>query len=488
MAMRTRKDVWKLAAWDPILVWYAKGIREMQKRPIADPTSWRYQAAIHDYDDDSDALRDPNDPLPSNAEQGKYWRQCQHFSWFFLPWHRWYLLYFESIVAAAVAKLGGPAGWSLPYWNYSDSTNPNALKLPPAFTATKLPDGSPNPLRVENRDRGNNNAPVGNSTHVALGCLREPKFMADPQGGSPGFGGPKTKFNHDIQNVFGALETTPHGSMHVRVGDWMSAFSTAGLDPIFWLHHANIDRLWVVWRKRLAQHTDPADKAWPKMSFAFHDAAGKKVTRIVADVVDTVPLGYQYEDVSDPIGVPADAVLAAAAAPVEVDVAKKVVPEMVGASEKPVPLTGGPTTARVAVNAPSGPALAAAAAETTPQRVFLNIENVKGTGSPNTYAVYVNVPEGQNPRERDDLFVGILPLFGVREASRKSATHAGDGVHYSFDITEIAQRMQGSPDWDPQNLKVTFVPDDEPEGAAALAAAAPEEPRFQVGRVSLYIA
>ena len=29
----------------------------------------------------------------------------------------------------------------------------------------------------------------------------------------------------------------------------MSDPDTAGLDPIFWLHHANIDRLWEVWRQ-----------------------------------------------------------------------------------------------------------------------------------------------------------------------------------------------------------------------------------------------
>ena len=59
--------------------------------------------------------------------------------------------------------------------------------------------------------------------------------------------------------------------MHVAVGGWMGSFETAGLDPIFWLHHANIDRLWAVWRARDSQHTDPTESAWLKMSFPFHD-------------------------------------------------------------------------------------------------------------------------------------------------------------------------------------------------------------------------
>jgi len=65
---RTRKDVWKLtnSADDQTLFWYAKAVAEMQKRPIADPTSWRYQAAIHEYDGDSpDPLAQPTDQLPN---------------------------------------------------------------------------------------------------------------------------------------------------------------------------------------------------------------------------------------------------------------------------------------------------------------------------------------------------------------------------------------------------------------------------------------
>ena len=74
--------------WHPDLLWYARAITEMKKRPIADPTSWRYQAAIHDYVRQFDPLAAPSDVLPSTAERQKFWGQCQHFSWFFLSWHR----------------------------------------------------------------------------------------------------------------------------------------------------------------------------------------------------------------------------------------------------------------------------------------------------------------------------------------------------------------------------------------------------------------
>ncbi len=232
-AIRVRKDVWKLAAWDPILVWYAKAIAEMQTRLIGKPTSWRYQAAIHDYVVGSDPLATPGDILPTAADQGRFWRQCQHNSWFFLPWHRMYLSCFEQIVAAAVVDLGGPDDWALPYWNYSDATNPDARRLPPAFRAATLPDGSPNALLIANRKPGcNTGAIIATTSDVNIStCLGEPLFVAAPAGGSPGFGGPKTVFNHS-GGVVGRLEATPHGSMHVAVNGWMGRFNTAGLDRL----------------------------------------------------------------------------------------------------------------------------------------------------------------------------------------------------------------------------------------------------------------
>jgi tyrosinase len=487
MAVRTRRDVWKLAQWDDVLVWYSKAIREMQTRPIAEPTSWRYQAAVHEYYRDDDPNADPSDKLPSSADQTKFWTQCQHHSWFFLPWHRWYLYYFEEIVAATVVKLGGPKDWSLPYWNYSETaSNANVVRLPPAFHEPNLPDGSRNALFVDERDRGNDGGIVGRPRDIDLACLKEPKYTADPKGGSGGFGGPKTKFNHGAGSVVGALEVTPHGSMHVRVGGFMSSFTTAGLDPIFWLHHCNIDRLWAVWRKRDSHHVDPVDPQWLTMSFDFHDAAGKAVSSKVADVVDTTALGFQYEDLSDPLR----GAFVAPPAPVRrMAVAEEPprIPEMVGATEQPIRLAGQPTTARVAVNAPTGPARAALAADAKPRRVFLNLENITGKGSPKGYSVYVNVPDGQTPQQREDLFAGVLPMFGVTEATRESEKHSGEGLHYTLDITDLVERLKAQNAWDPSKLHVTFVPDDEPPRKRMAAAAAPE-PQFQVGRVSVYFA
>jgi tyrosinase len=472
---RTRKDAWKLAAWDDTFLWYSRAVGEMLKRKIADPTSWRYQAAIHEYSRTRDPLRKFLDRLPSVSEQRRYWTQCQHNSWFFLPWHRWYLWYFEEIVGATIVKLGGPANWALPYWNYSDSSNPDARRIPQAFVDTAMPDGSPNALFVSERDFGNDGAAVGDDADVDLTCLEEPNYIADEAGGSPGFGGPETAFNHG-GGPFGALEGTPHGSMHVAVNGWLGGFNTAGLDPLFWLHHCNIDRLWVVWRNRDASHIDPTESSWLNLSFDFHSGGGKAISRKVGDAVDTNAIGYDYEDTSDPLVVSDEAV----EAPRRRDrvAAMRRIPEMVGASEAPTPLTTAPTTASVPVSAPTGPGLESLEAPGgEPQRVYINIENITGHGKPRRYEVYVN-----------GVFAGILPLFGVQEATEENEEHAGGGLHYRLDATKAVQQLKAEGKWDPAKVDVTFVPDSKRPASAGLESMAEAaEPRFEVGRVSVFV-
>ena len=477
MAIRVRRDASTLEVtdekWDDTLYWYAKAVERMRERKIADPTSWRYQAAIHDYVPGDDPYAQPDDELPPQDEQERLWRQCQHFSWFFLPWHRWYLYYFEQIVAATITELGGPGDtWALPYWNYSASDQPAARRIPAAFIAETLPDGSPNALRIPERDAGNDGSPVGGPVDVSLGALRERTF--EPSGFDLGFGGPKTGFNHDIPGDVGVLEAVPHGSMHGQVGGFMGFFHTAGLDPLFWLHHCNIDRLWVVWRERNPQHLDPTDADWlTNVTFDFNDCQGNVVTHSSAEAVDTTAIGYEYEHTPEE----APAVLSASEADEELPMGKDRIPEMVGASETPTPLTTATTSTSVAVSAPTGPALLAA--EEGPQRVFIRIENVTGQGKPRRYSVYVN-----------GVFAGIIPLFGVTEATRSTEKHGGSGLNYRLDVTRAVDQLKADGKWDEANVSVTFVPDEfqVANQEAALASSGEEAPSFQVGRVSVFVA
>jgi tyrosinase len=93
---------------------YAKAVRAMLALPPEDPRNWYRQAIIHTLD-------------------------CPHGNWWFLPWHRGYLGWFEQICR----ELSGDPQFALPYWDWTaeqkvpdgmfdDVLDPNH----PAYTAT----------------------------------------------------------------------------------------------------------------------------------------------------------------------------------------------------------------------------------------------------------------------------------------------------------------------------------------------------------------
>jgi tyrosinase len=122
-----------------------------------------------------------------------------------------------------------------------------------------MPSGDPNPLFVSERrttpfdiNQGGELPPVLVDTGdaMAMRFFSRLRIDVDPRPEeislATGFGGPRTGWNH-VEGRPGVLEVSPHGGVHVAVGGWMSSFDTAARDPIFWLHHANIDRLWEAW-------------------------------------------------------------------------------------------------------------------------------------------------------------------------------------------------------------------------------------------------
>jgi tyrosinase len=95
--------------------------------------------------------------------------------------------------------------------------------------------------------------------------------------------------------------------MHMAVGSpplaFMRSFTRAPLDPVFWLHHCNVDRLWEVWIQRDPAHVNPTDPAWLNEVFKFHDATGGNGDMTPRQVLNTrtPPLSYEYDDTSDPL-------------------------------------------------------------------------------------------------------------------------------------------------------------------------------------------
>jgi tyrosinase len=159
----------------------------------------------------------------------------------FLSWHRAYLLDLErelQLIDPSVA---------LPYWRF-DRPAPSVFtpefmgQTGPmgniSFSATNLlrqwrTDGAPGITRRPLFNVQNAGAFVSaDSVTLALGGQR-PSAIFDDGTGSGGFDD---------------MEGDPHGFAHTSFDGWIRRASTAPRDPLFFLLHCNVDRLWATWQ------------------------------------------------------------------------------------------------------------------------------------------------------------------------------------------------------------------------------------------------
>jgi len=245
---KVRPEINSLAPNHPIIVAYKKAIAAMRALPATHLHSWQYQANIHV-------------------------NFCPHGNWFFLPWHRAYLNYYEQIIR----KLSGYSKFVLPYWDWSK--NP---QVPAAFW------GLDNPLTVERAIGMNDTLPVD---------LVGPQVMAQIMAVQDfqQFGSYATPAPRGGPAMYGALEGTPHNGVHNAIGGLMSDMLSP-MDPLFWLHHANVDRLWALWNASGRQNS--TNVAWTGYMFNknFASADRKLINVGVCNLLSTYQLGYRYDD------------------------------------------------------------------------------------------------------------------------------------------------------------------------------------------------
>jgi tyrosinase len=65
----------------------------------------------------------------------------------------------------------------------------------------------------------------------------------------------------------------------------MSDFSDSPNDPIFWLHHSMIDKLWSEWQSSYPNQKPTLSGKWKTMT---------PWNELAADVLDITKLGYNY--------------------------------------------------------------------------------------------------------------------------------------------------------------------------------------------------
>jgi tyrosinase len=498
-----RRNVWELGDdWAEEILWYARGVAAMKARGLNEPTGWRFYAGMHGFN----AARwqelgylFATDTPPTQADFSTFWRQCQHGSWYFLPWHRGYVLALEANIRAEVVALGGPEDWALPYWNYF---KPGQDALPPAFGSPDWPDGvGDNPLYVEQRYGPDGDGHVFVPTdQVNLAALNDPDFTGATGGGSTGFGGVDTGFSHN-GSPHGGIETQPHDWVHGLVGGQsvqppetvgaMADPRTAGLDPIFWLHHANIDRLWASWNLDTT-HLDPSQQPWllgpastGERAFCAPMPDGTTFTYTPEEMMNLPDLGYEYDDLTPAVAPPPPP---GPAGPVVDDGEEGVaVPEteveLVGSNDKAVPVAGRESRTQVRLDSSARQKVgdridAADSGEegvAAPDRVFLNLENVRGRSDATAFSVYLGLGDDEDPAEHPERLAGSIAPFGVSEASDFDDEHAGAGLNFVLEVTSIVNELHREGRLAADDLSVRVVPRRPPGGKSELS----------IGRISI---
>lgn len=238
---RVRRGASSLSATSDDVVAFGEGMALMKRR--RDARSWSRQNTIH-------------------AQNG------QHNNGLFLPWHRLQLAHLERIIA----ELTGHQSFAMPYWDAQEhQTLPTWVTAPGA------------PLYERQRARG-----VDTMDFNAARWARSPYMSRLTSDGFETFAG-------RLPDGAGMVEGYGHNYIHELVGGLMRRLSTAATDPIFWLHHANVDRVWATWHARQAAGVYPAD--WTERTLnGFVGARGEDTGDWrVGNVLETRFLGYSYD-------------------------------------------------------------------------------------------------------------------------------------------------------------------------------------------------
>ena len=427
-----------------MLAKYQDAVKRMMDHgqvPEGDPRSWTFQWYTHftpppgKQSELSRIYPQPNAPHRALAQE--MWDTCQSHNGqpedYFLPWHRMFVYFFEAIVR----EMAQDPAFTLPYWNYS---HPADAAIPPEFRVT----GSP--LYRSKRNAGVNTGSKIPANQVALTALKQKTYS--PSGAAGGF--------------CADLDFGLHGNVHVWVGNGqnMGSIPWAAGDPVFWMHHCNIDRLWASWNRGGCRN--PPTGTFRDKQFVFADIKGQKVVATVKDFEDIErQLHYTYDAFErascPPVVAQANpAVLAALAAPTVV----ARTPLRVKLAPPPRPAGDGPRLS-----------LGQQLKSLEPTKsVYLVLEDVHAMAPVEAhYDVYLDLPEGATPNPESPNYVGTINFFGVTMGPGMDAMKPRS---FSLDITDKAKELNLS-----DSPAVTLAPSGQPS----------EEAKPTIGQVQLAV-
>jgi tyrosinase len=209
---------------------------------------------------------------------------------------------------------------------------------------------------------------------------------------------------------FSVLEGFPHNKVHNYIGGVgavdpgpygaMTNFLSP-VDPIFFLHHSNMDLLWDVWTRKQARlglsYCPPSQysKLFDNEPFLFFvNAAGNYVgPSIAADYFSTEAFGYDYELVSsEPVGPPSGGSLQA---------------------QRATRLVRGTVSGNVGVVALSSATTPSRLAGTLQQKLIAEVTLTRPSGAAREFDVLINAPADVTQVSADSpYYAGTVAFFG----------------------------------------------------------------------------
>lgn len=294
---------------DAYIAKYQKAVELMRALPETDGRSFTAQYRLHcAYCNNH--LHFPENEYPLEIHQ----------TWLFLPWHRLYLYFHERILA----KLIGDDTFALPYWNWDnqDSTQnplpnifPKVYKDNNTYFANPINKTSPlfDPLRNACATQSVPPRLVEFQDVVGIPCIpKNPEAVRLENAhllwtqflsGGPTpltFHGAPYRFGDYGGVGMGTLEARPHGPVHIWTNVIkMSTNKDSASDPIFFSHHANVDRLWEMWKTLPGKYRkDISDPDYLNTEFTFYDEDGEQVSVCVKQALDLDLLRYKYTNSS----------------------------------------------------------------------------------------------------------------------------------------------------------------------------------------------
>ncbi|BFI16158.1 polyphenol oxidase [Marchantia polymorpha subsp. ruderalis] len=257
-----------------------------------------------------------------------------HYSWTFLPWHRMLIYFHEKILGSLIHD----PDFTLPFWNWDNQLDATAAQIPQIFLPYNQTQRHArrharirNTFLYQGKHRNADHMPPeilplaweARRENWTRDKIREENLhqmytmVVDKKSAREFMGGPYTTNTNITDPQRPGVSVGESGScesVHDHAHEWvglsgntdhpdnedMGVFTYAGRDPLFYSHHANIDRLWNVWKALppgdgQRKRKDYDDHDFLETVFEFFDENQDLVQVKVKDTLDSRKLGILYQ-------------------------------------------------------------------------------------------------------------------------------------------------------------------------------------------------